>query len=48
MQYRRFVLAPLCEIAPDIMHPVLHKTIRQLLAECPDELDVQKKSITEN
>ena len=48
MQYRRFVLAPLCKIAPDIMHPVLHKTIRQLLAECPDELDVQKKSITEN
>ncbi len=41
---RRFALLPLCEIAPDLLHPVLHKTIQQLLAECRDELDVQKKS----
>lgn len=33
---RRFVLAPLCEIAPGTVHPVLGKTIRQLLDECPD------------
>lgn len=32
---RRFVLEPMAEIAPDFIHPVLGKTIRELLAECP-------------
>ena len=31
MHERAFVLAPLNEIAPDAMHPTLHKTIRDLL-----------------
>lgn len=30
---RDFVLAPLCEIAPDQVHPVIGKTIRQLKEE---------------
>ncbi|MDR2802560.1 MAG: 2-amino-4-hydroxy-6-hydroxymethyldihydropteridine diphosphokinase [Prevotellaceae bacterium] len=33
---RRFTLMPLCEIAPEMKHPVLKKTIRTLLQECED------------
>ena len=44
MQDRRFVLEPMNEIAPDKVHPVLHKTMRQLLEECSDPLAVNKKS----
>jgi 2-amino-4-hydroxy-6-hydroxymethyldihydropteridine diphosphokinase len=31
MHERRFVIEPLVEIAPDAMHPVLRKTMRELL-----------------
>lgn len=44
MQNRRFVLTPLVEIAPTIMHPVLKKSMIELLNECPDTLIVRKCS----
>jgi len=44
MQNRRFALLPLAEIAPGIIHPVLYKTIAELLDECKDELEVRKYS----
>lgn len=39
---RRFVLKPLCDIAPEFLHPVLKKTVRQLLDECEDTGRVEK------
>jgi 2-amino-4-hydroxy-6-hydroxymethyldihydropteridine diphosphokinase len=35
MHQRRFVLEPLAEIAPDAVHPVFRKKIRDLLAALP-------------
>ena len=36
LHQRRFTLLPLCDIAPDYVHPILKKTNRQLLEECSD------------
>ncbi len=33
MQHREFVLRPLAELCPGMVHPVLHKTVKQMLDE---------------
>lgn len=40
--HRKFTLLPLCEVAPDFVHPVSGKTIRTLLEECTDPLGVER------
>ena len=42
MHQRRFVLEPLAEIAPKARHPLLNKTIRELLAQLPAGQAVKK------
>ncbi|MEI9933308.1 MAG: 2-amino-4-hydroxy-6-hydroxymethyldihydropteridine diphosphokinase [Ferruginibacter sp.] len=39
---RRFVLIPINELSPNLKHPVLHKTIHQLLTNSTDILNVKK------
>ena len=36
MHQRNFVLKPLCEIAPDFVHPVFKSTVKQLAYDCGD------------
>ncbi|MFK7981819.1 MAG: 2-amino-4-hydroxy-6-hydroxymethyldihydropteridine diphosphokinase [Saprospiraceae bacterium] len=38
---RNFVLAPLAEIAPDFIHPILQKSIKELYKKSPDPLKVE-------
>ncbi len=39
---RRFALLPMCEVAPNLVHPVFGLTQTELLARCPDTLIVRK------
>jgi 2-amino-4-hydroxy-6-hydroxymethyldihydropteridine diphosphokinase len=42
MHLRRFVLAPLAEIAPDLVHPVFQETIETLLEHLEDDKSVTR------
>lgn len=42
LQDRKFVLVPLAEVAPNAVHPVFKKNIRQLLVECTDTRNVSR------
>lgn len=41
LHQRRFVLVPLAELAPQLVHPALHKTISELLEALADDSEVK-------
>lgn len=42
MQHRKFVMEPLSEIAPDVLHPVLGETMLSICQNISDPLEVKK------
>ena len=42
LRERRFALIPLCELAPDLVHPQTGMSLLQHLAICGDSLEVKK------
>ncbi|MFC1224026.1 2-amino-4-hydroxy-6-hydroxymethyldihydropteridine diphosphokinase [Pedobacter sp. BG31] len=42
MQHRKFVMEPLAEIAPDVLHPVLGETMLSICSSIDDPLEVKK------
>ena len=45
MHERAFVLRPLADLAPELEHPVLYQTIRELLEALADEHEVRRSGL---
>ncbi len=43
---RLFVLLPLCDLAPQLMHPLLHLSLQQLLAQLPEDAGISRLTET--
>ena len=39
---RRFTLEPLVELSPDFVHPIINKTLKEILRDCKDESEVKR------
>tara|TARA_B100001173_G_scaffold310596_1_gene325558 strand:+ start:279 stop:1355 length:1077 start_codon:yes stop_codon:yes gene_type:complete len=47
LELRKFILSPMCEIAPDFLHPRLGKSLFNLSRLCMDKLQVRKIPLKE-
>ena len=45
LHFRKFTLVPLCEVAGEYLHPILHKTNKEILEANTDPLSVKKLSL---
>lgn len=43
MHIRRFVMAPMADLAPELVHPVLRKTMLEILKEIPGDEQIIKR-----
>ncbi len=41
-QERMFALLPMMDVREDLIHPVIGKSIKELLEDCPDKMEVKK------
>lgn len=42
IQERRFALIPMMDVGEDLVHPIIGKSIKELLLDCPDKMEVKK------
>ena len=43
LEKRKFVLAPIAEIAPSFVHPLLHKKMKELNEACTDSIQLYER-----